>query len=73
MKMETLCPTETSVRIYRSEQRDIPADFIPDLYVHHIPKFSISGKVRRSVTLNHNIIPPPMLSVTSFELGAVIS
>jgi hypothetical protein len=68
--MEALRFTETSVSIYRSEQRDIPADFIPDLYVHHIPKCCISGKVGRSVTLNHNIIPP-LLSVTIFELGAV--
>jgi hypothetical protein len=54
--MEALRFTETSVSIYRSE-RHIPADFIPDLYVHHIPTFSISGKVGRSVTLNHNITP----------------
>jgi hypothetical protein len=64
MKMEALRFSETSVSIYRSEQRDIPADFIPDLYVHHtsIPEFSISGTVGRSVTLNHNIIPPATFS-----------
>jgi len=62
MKMETLRFAETSVSVYRSEQRDIPALFVPDIYVHHIPKFSISDTVGRSGTPNHNIIPPSAFS-----------